>query len=176
MELRDETRKLYDILKRNSTDLHGSYLATTSKRPCWHTNNSQPVSLILYAHLQRSYGLALTVLIILNCIVRALCPEEETSLEIESAYFAKEIVALAEDVKIFRPLGSSYMLLCLTTAWIGTSDLETKKLAEALLEDYQSDFPGMKEARLQLEWTSRQFDFRHLFESFDEDELTCEST
>ena len=96
---------------------------------------------LLHAQYQRMYGLGLTVAIILNCLARALDPDDPT-LPVESTYFAQEIVLLSDTQVAFRPLGSFYMLVCLLTARVGTADKIVRATVEKALDDYQRDFDG----------------------------------
>jgi hypothetical protein len=155
-ELRDETRDLYNASIIILRDLHGSYLAAA--------RNS-----LLYANFQRLYGLALFTTGLINCLLRSLSSElERDSLKVEAAHFASEVIVLAEEAAIFRPLGSSYMMLCLPIAWISTTDIATKRLVEKHWKDYASDFPTTKVSQLELESTSRQFS---LVEHLNEEDI-----
>jgi hypothetical protein len=98
----------------------------------------------LHCHFQRTYGLALAVSIILNCVLRAFDPENVT-LGIEAAQWSEEIIALAEAATIYRPIAASYMIICLIAAWGGSTNEAIKKKAIAELQDYIQDFSYGKE-------------------------------
>jgi hypothetical protein len=105
----------------------------------------------------------------INCLLRSLSSEQErTSLELEAAHFTSEFIVLAEEVAVFRPLGSGYMMSCLIAAWTSATDIATKILVEKHWKDYSSDFPATKPSQLDLAWTSRQF---NLVECLDEEDI-----
>lgn len=96
-----------------------------------------------YYIYQRSYGLGLAVAIILNRLLNDY-DNENGELDSESTQFSKEIVVIAQHSHRYRPLGSCYLVLCLASAWIGTSDEATKSLAWTQLIDYRHDFEWMR--------------------------------
>ncbi|KIX10626.1 uncharacterized protein Z518_01710 [Rhinocladiella mackenziei CBS 650.93] len=155
-----ETKILYDPLKAPLRVAQANYLESAQK---FRDLQSSPVQdmfsspvMRLYGGHQRMYGLALLVQTILNGILRSLSLEHDVNLESESDCLIKEIVSLAEDATIFRPLGSCYMGLCLVLAWAGTADLETRLEAERLYKEYRSDFPLSQDASLELASMSSQ--------------------
>ncbi|KAE8352197.1 hypothetical protein BDV28DRAFT_5255 [Aspergillus coremiiformis] len=136
--LRDEARSLYDTYQGILTSLQARTTAietplATGPLYRWYT--------MMYAQAQRMYGLALTVAIILNYLARALDPQD-TMLPVEAAYFAQEILLLSDSQVAFRPLGSYYMLVCLLTARLGTTDALIQTTIENALDEYQYDFDG----------------------------------
>ena len=136
-ELLHETRINYETLKTVLEGLRGRLAAVqnlASTGPPELTPGSQ-----IHAHYQRSYALGLAIGIILSGMLSAI-DTEDTGLNLESTAFSKEIIALAEPAAIYRPLGASYMGLCLMAAWIGTTDCSTRSLAESALADYRGDF------------------------------------
>ncbi|KAE8342990.1 hypothetical protein BDV24DRAFT_149960 [Aspergillus arachidicola] len=136
--LRHETRSLYDSYQPILTALQAR---TTSIETPLATGPMYRMCTLLHAQYQRMYGLGLTVAIILNCLARALDPDDPT-LPVESTYFAQEIVLLSDSQVAFRPLGSFYMLVCLLTARVGTTDKIIRTTVEKVLDDYQRDFDG----------------------------------
>jgi len=90
-------------------------------------------------HYQRSYGLCLVVCIISSCVMNAV-DVKDTQLISESTYYSKEILALAESAAIYRPMGASYVGLCLVAAWVGTKDCSIRKMVEKTMAKYQHDF------------------------------------
>ncbi|KAF3480357.1 uncharacterized protein GIQ15_05704 [Arthroderma uncinatum] len=99
---------------------------------------------IVMAHsfYQRSFGLSLTVAMILNCVVAGIdCENPEFSAE--STRYVDEILEIAGSATIYRPLGASFVPLCLMMAWVGTGDVATRKTLEAALKEYEADYaPG----------------------------------
>lgn len=116
----------------------------------------------IHSHYQRSYGLCLAVCIISSCVLNAVVDdvEDTTPQRIsESTYFSKEILALAEGASIYRPIGATYVRLCLVAAWVGTTDCSIRKMVETLMEEYQGDFPQHGQAMIprgELERLSQQ--------------------
>jgi len=94
---------------------------------------------IMDTHFQRSYAIGLTVGLIINCMLCTLCPDDE-SLPVQAEHFVREIIDLSEGAEIYRPLGASYMSLCLMVAWVSTNDHASKLHVEQELEKYMQDF------------------------------------
>ena len=96
---------------------------------------------IIHAHFSRSYGMALAVGIILNCMLAAL---DGNAHEVSqaSAQLSDEVLDLADAVDQYRPLGTIYMVLCLAAAWVGATNPEKKIIIEIRLVDYKTDVLG----------------------------------
>jgi hypothetical protein len=94
-----------------------------------------------YHLVQRFYTFALTIGIILGCVLSAL-DTEDTELISDLNSFSSGIMALAEDGKRFKPLGASYLMLCFQAAWIGTDDPSVKAEAEKEMVEYLEVFGG----------------------------------
>ena len=138
-ELWEESKSVYDAMKVVLEHMRDRYMI----QPGNHVSPLVAPSK-LHCHFQRTYGLALAVSIILNCVLRAFDAEDIT-LGIEAAQWSEDIVALAEDATIYRPIAASYMIICLIAAWGGSAE-ETKKLkAIRKLRDYIQDFSYGKE-------------------------------
>ncbi|KAL5348176.1 hypothetical protein ACLOAV_006656 [Pseudogymnoascus australis] len=104
-----------------------------------------------YYLVQRFYTFALTVGIILGCVLGAV-DTEDTEITSDLNSFASGIMSFAEDAKKLKPLGASYMQLCFQTAWIGTSDPAVKAEAEKEMAEYVEGFgTGYTKARLMSE-------------------------
>ncbi|EPE33525.1 hypothetical protein GLAREA_06538 [Glarea lozoyensis ATCC 20868] len=101
---------------------------------------STPYGRIMDAHYQRSYALGLSVSLVINFVAYAIEPDN-SDLPLQAEHFVKEILSLCEGAEKFRPLGASYMLLCLMLAWAGTEDHPNKHSIEMELEKYLQDFP-----------------------------------
>jgi hypothetical protein len=99
------------------------------------------------AHYQRTYALGLSVSIMLNCVLCAI-DIEDSSLLPQAEHFAKETVGLSKAASLYRPLGSSYMVLCLMAAWGGTTDHSIRLSIEKELDHYVQDFPHGQTARI----------------------------
>ena len=97
----------------------------------------------IIARRQCLYGFGLTMSILLNTILRAY-DSNDVSLVDESNHVAREIITLAKQASIYRPLGAAYMSLCLMSAWTASADtdLSTHTEVETVLAEYQLDFLG----------------------------------
>lgn len=104
-----------------------------------------------YYLVQRLYTFALTVGIILGCVLSAI-DTEDTELESDLNTFANGIMTFAEEGKKLKPLGASYVQLCFQAAWVGTTDPSVKAEAEKEMIEYVDAFgPGYTKARLMAE-------------------------
>ncbi|KAB8263670.1 hypothetical protein BDV32DRAFT_110916 [Aspergillus pseudonomiae] len=149
--LRQEARDLYESYQGVLTALQAR---TTSVETPLATGSMYRMCTLLHAQYQRMYGLGLTVAIILNCLARALDPDDPV-LPVESTYFAQEIVLLSDSQVAFRPLGSFYMLICLLTARVGTTDKILRTTAERALDSYQREFDGRRAAETIAEFEEK---------------------
>jgi hypothetical protein len=139
LELRDESRSLYHTMKAVLRDLHDRFMNQTAN------GASQPaiVAVKLDAHYQRSYALGLAITIILNCVLSGF-DAQDISLGKESTHFSREIIVLADQAAIYRPIAASYISLCAIAAWGGATDDATKAEAKNVLVDYLLDFSYAK--------------------------------
>lgn len=88
---------------------------------------------------QRGYALGLFVAIVLNCVLTAL-NVNAPQMNIESMQYSKEIIKIAREAHIYRPLGAAYNILCLLAAFGGATDVATRLEVVVLMEDYHRDF------------------------------------
>lgn len=116
-----------------------------------------PLSTRVHSACQAAYGVGLVIAIVYNCVLSALFPEDG-ELASDSAGFIADVLALARDAWKYRPLGSSYIALCLGAAWVGTTSDSMRLAVETAWEGYGRDFiPGLQKPPFtELEWTSRQ--------------------
>ncbi|RDW69802.1 hypothetical protein BP6252_08822 [Coleophoma cylindrospora] len=135
-----ETRKYYGMLKVITQNLK-SVLDAIHKAQVDGTSPSPELLPKAHAWYQRSHGLALGICIIFNCVLRALEPND-IELDIEAQSFCDNILVLADEAAIYRPLGASYVPICLFAAWCGSKDETTRAIIETVLVDYRSDFTG----------------------------------
>ncbi|RDW80927.1 hypothetical protein BP5796_05625 [Coleophoma crateriformis] len=133
-----ETRQYYGMLKVITQNFKNT-LHTIQQAQV--DGNSPSPKLLQKAHAwyQRSHGLALGICIIFNCVLEALEPND-IELDIEAQSFCDSILVLADEAAIYRPLGASYVPICLAAAWCGSKDEITRAIIEAVLVDYGSDF------------------------------------
>jgi hypothetical protein len=96
----------------------------------------------IHCHYQRVYGLWLTVILAFNCIYKALDPNN-VELELDSIRFCEEVLDLGDKAMIYRPLGSSWVMISLMAAWCSSSNETTKARLEMCLRDYLTDAIGL---------------------------------
>jgi hypothetical protein len=137
-ELLHDTRTNYQTFKAVLKELHARLAAMQG----FIANGASELAPVVQAHVhyQRSYAIGLAVGIILGCVLSAI-DIEDTELTLELTSFSKEILALAEPATKYRPVGASYMVLCLLAAWVGTTDHSIRSLVERELAEFQRDFP-----------------------------------
>ncbi|OBT64795.1 hypothetical protein VE03_06494 [Pseudogymnoascus sp. 23342-1-I1] len=144
----DELRTNYQTLKA-AIKSYGTYME--SLKPIDKDVKRFAFDAQTYYLVQRFYTFALTVGIILGCVLSAI-DTEDTELTSDLNSFASGIMALAEDGKRFKPLGASYMQLCFQSAWVGTTDPLIKAEAEKEMVEYVESFgTGYPKARLMSE-------------------------
>lgn len=134
----DELKASYHALK-DSLGKFPEYLAAAD--PLQHDKKDSELTpdIQVFCILQRKYSFGLIVATIMGCVLSAF-NTDDTEISSDMEYFSLELITLAESAKRFRPLGSSYMRLCLGAAWIGTSDHLARSMAEKLLVEYMEDF------------------------------------
>lgn len=93
----------------------------------------------LHTRYQGAYGILLALASTLNGILRAFDPDDMTMVE-ESASFSIDIMTVAAHASQYRPLGASYVPLCLIAAWAVTEDPPKQAEVEKMLAEYQRDF------------------------------------
>ena len=104
-------------------------------------DSPSPMLLVkLHAHYQRTYGICLAAGMILNFVVGLVDPNYP-ELRVEGTSLARESVALAAAAEAYRPLGASFVSICLYAAWVVTDDLSLRPQIAAALADYTTDFP-----------------------------------
>lgn len=93
---------------------------------------------ILHAHYTRMYTLGLAIVIILNCILDEFS-DNFWELRDESAAFAQDIADMADEIEPYRPLGSAWIIMCLSIAWMGARDRRSRSRIEELYLDFLCD-------------------------------------
>lgn len=112
----------------------------------------------VHAFRTRSYGFALMAAILIDCIARSLDNRRQDDSN-HLRCFAQEIIELAKIAQVYRPLGSMYMLACLSAAYIATDDSTTQAMSADLLQDYRMDLSGPNTTPLkkELDWLKQRF-------------------
>ncbi|KAF2423717.1 hypothetical protein EJ08DRAFT_672424 [Tothia fuscella] len=136
---------------------------TNSVRASWSPTSSPPIQAMrLLGIYQVSYGIGLTLAMILNRILRAFDPFNALLLQ-EFEPFLEQTMKVAEQALRNRPLGSGYVPICLVAAWSATSDPFKRLGVEQMMIEYQKDFPQALWMEM-AEWLTRKFhamDFKH---------------
>lgn len=133
-QMREEVQILRQRLKE-TTEAVAAYLVSYASGA-----SSVPLGFItLHCRYQGAHCVMLSLAMLLNTILLAFDPFDAVLLS-ESAALFDETMILARDANAYRPLGSSYMPLCLIVARASTDDLMKRMEAETILMDYQTDF------------------------------------
>ncbi|KAL2826428.1 hypothetical protein BDW59DRAFT_145166 [Aspergillus cavernicola] len=105
---------------------------------------------MLHAHCQRMYGIAITLALIMNYTLVAM-RTNDPSLAPDATYLALEMLSLAENAIIYRPFGACYVPLGLQAAWAAVNNQPMRALIEVWIADYQQDFnlPGVDHRQLE---------------------------
>ena len=103
--VRNETRDLYDGLRKTADKLHTQYRVPVQQKSFFSEISDHVFSIRLHAHWQRTYGLVLAIAMFFNRILCSLTlvVDHSNTLRLEATYFAKEIIAVAKDAVIFDP-------------------------------------------------------------------------
>ena len=111
----------------------------------------------IHSAYQGAYGIGLVIALAYNCVLSSLYPED-IELILDSTSFVADVLLVATSVRRYKPLGSTYVALCLGAAWVGTKDPKTKAAVEKIWEDCGDDFPpGLQKPQVrELKWTERQ--------------------
>lgn len=155
-DLHNEAAAIYDTSVTISQNLQGLYLDAASKAVGSSAPRDQsdfaPCDWIMYANFQRLYGLSLFTTCFLNCLLRSFSSEQANlDLREEVAQYTTEIIILAEQSEVFRPLGSSYLVLCLFIAWVSGPDNKTRARLNELWKISHSDIPSIRSTISDLE-------------------------
>ncbi|KAJ5383780.1 transcriptional regulator family: Fungal Specific TF, partial [Penicillium concentricum] len=96
------------------------------------------IAQILRAHYLRTYGIGVAITTFFNCMLQALDPSDYICV-IESRALVKEILVHAQKSNMYRPVGAGYVIMCLSAAWVVTTDPQLQSMVEAALIDYYGD-------------------------------------
>ena len=112
-----------------------------------------------HAFYQRTYGICLAICLIMNFILSAI-DVGNAQLSTEGAMFSKEVLVLAEAAAAYRPLGATYVSICLYAAWAVTDDPCLRSSIIDTLAEYQKDFPWAPRHKAslidKLDWLDRK--------------------
>ncbi|KAH7168015.1 hypothetical protein DER46DRAFT_683242 [Fusarium sp. MPI-SDFR-AT-0072] len=137
----DEIKNTYHDLRGDHARLQRHFESLQRQEPLSEDLLSRPS---LGYKLQVIDGILLAAAIALSSILRAAYPDDSILL-LEASTLANELITLARTAYQYRPLGASYVPLCLAAVWATTSALETQQNEiEALLAEYQHDYARIK--------------------------------
>ncbi|RMZ89894.1 hypothetical protein DV736_g2881, partial [Chaetothyriales sp. CBS 134916] len=111
----------------------------------------------------RIYGLSLGLCLISSSIAQGLDVAKGLDLQAEALLLCGQVMLLAEEGTIYRPLGSDHMLICLLAGWSATIDCAVRARLLQLYRVYTSDLPesrGPQSMVRCLEWSSQRLRFQ----------------
>jgi hypothetical protein len=88
---------------------------------------------------QVSFGLLLACALMYNGYLCAFGADDGHMVE-EAKTMANDAIKLAHNASQYRPLGASFIPLCLIPAWAATDDIEIQQRVIEALKIYQDDF------------------------------------
>lgn len=105
--------------------------------------SKSPTSAFIKTRIQYqiSFGLLVACALIFNGYLRAYGADDGNMVE-EADNMANDVIKLAHDASQYRPLGASFIPLCLVPAWTATDDIEIQQRVVEALRIYQDDFPA----------------------------------
>ncbi|KAF8862981.1 hypothetical protein BDZ45DRAFT_798610 [Acephala macrosclerotiorum] len=159
--LESETACHYDTLKATLGYMH-TRLRSIPDNPSADNKQSGLSLTTLHAFYQRSYGLCLAICIIVNCIFKALDPNN-AGLEADSTAFCQKVLDVAEKAAKYRPVGASFVFLCLIVARCDNADtIQLPAKVQAALLDYRMDFasPEVRHLEAELAYAHRRLSLR----------------
>ncbi|KAK5994587.1 hypothetical protein PT974_05066 [Cladobotryum mycophilum] len=93
----------------------------------------------IHIQYQILWGLLLMAGLVYNGFLRAL-GADDGFMEDEAIVMANDAVELAKSASIYRPLGASFVPMCLIPAWAATDDQGVQMNVVKALEAYRADF------------------------------------
>lgn len=103
-----------------------------------------------FAHYQRCYGIGLACTLVFNCLLTALSAHDGV-IDFDATYLSEEVLALAKRSVIWKPIGSAYVVICVTAAWAATSDPVLRGKLYSVALDFNDDFKLRDERYLERE-------------------------
>lgn len=123
------------------------------------TDAGDYIAQIVRAYRLRTYGLGLSVVLIFNSMLSVL--DLDSALGEDAVGFAEEAVVLARLAAVFRPVGASYAILCLSAAGAAAAEKQVRSEVEHMLGDYLQDVGGgnLVDVKDIMERTRRRLQF-----------------
>ena len=131
-----EIRACYQVLKAGLDALREQLALFRSKMA---EPNPVPAVTLGFANIQRIYGIGLTAAIVMNFVLGA-DDADDLELPLDLMWFSTEVMTIAREATRYRPIGASYVALCLYAAWMGTENSPLRAEIEEALLDYHSDY------------------------------------
>jgi hypothetical protein len=155
----DEVRHKYQRMQFESSELLQLLIKISGAVPSSsNCNLSIDISMMrVYSGVQMAYGIILTLAMVFNTLLRALEPDVKSLVQ-ESAAFANQIIILAQHAAQHRPIGASYIPLCLIVAWATMDDTSKRMEVAEMIGEFQPDFP-------QIRWMERAIFLKVKFET-----------
>ncbi|KAL2812623.1 hypothetical protein BJX63DRAFT_240890 [Aspergillus granulosus] len=95
--------------------------------------------MMLHAHIQRMYGLCITITLYMNYTLTAIRTQDH-SLATDATFLAFEMLDIAEKAAKYRPFGAAYVIIGLIAALMTVSNEALRTLLKASIIDYEQDF------------------------------------
>lgn len=110
---------------------------------------------------RKTYGFCLSLHAMLLCLRRALSPED-AMIPHDAAQLSKQALQLAEESKVYRPLGGLWAVPMLMAVWCATLVPATKQDVEDMILDYRRQALGSIAAvpKEDMEWMAKRLDLR----------------
>jgi hypothetical protein len=90
----------------------------------------------------REYGLAMCTQVQVNCLLAALSGEVTEAIESENTMLCRGMYTLCEvDALCHRPLGTCWVMIAMSTAYIGATNAKDKARVMKIISDYTHDLP-----------------------------------
>ncbi|KAL3449866.1 hypothetical protein BJX65DRAFT_32321 [Aspergillus insuetus] len=136
LELQAEMKELYTKTRAICTDFAAELAAIEANKS---TTPSKLPPMILHAHVQRMYGLCITITLYMNYALVAVRTVDH-SLATDATFLAFEMLNIAEKAAKYRPFGAAYVTIGLLAALMTVNNEALKTLLKASIIDYQQDF------------------------------------
>lgn len=118
-------------------------------------NSPYPTKRLWFSHSIQC-GMLLPFAAMINYLLSAFPPQQNQpdNMDEEAEFFVDEILKLGKSVQCFRPLGTEWVPSILCVAWATTTDATKQTELNALMREYNSDFPGADSTPVAV-WTRR---------------------
>ncbi|KAL4806081.1 hypothetical protein BDV18DRAFT_138644 [Aspergillus unguis] len=93
----------------------------------------------IHAHIQRFYGLAVSIALYINYAAVAL-RTPDLDLIPDATYLAMEMIDIAENAMQYRPFGAGYVIIGLIAASVAIDNPPLQDLIHSWIDDYRQDF------------------------------------